>query len=108
MNSAIEIQTEPSGSCLLCQGRGLKLYENVPDMMFGSPGLWDYLRCLKCGLVWIEPKPRIAEQARLYRTYYTHDVVATGATFRRHADGIRGAKQARGILLRIQHVFRPP
>lgn len=52
---------------------GVKLYKSLNDCLFSLPGTWELLRCPKCGLVWINPRPLPSQVSKLYRDYYTHN-----------------------------------
>ena len=66
------IQAEEVSLCLHCSSVGTCLYENMRDRLYEVPGNWSFLRCPKCGLVWINPRPLLEGIKRLYSNYYTH------------------------------------
>ena len=66
------IRVEEVALCLFCQQAGTQLYAGLRDRLFGTPGLWGFLRCSQCGLVWLNPRPCAEDLHRVYATYYTH------------------------------------
>lgn len=64
------IQTRDVQSCYLCGGMGIDVIKGMPDRLFGVPGIWNYKRCVKCGLYWLTPWPQDLGQA--YINYHTH------------------------------------
>lgn len=67
-----EIRVQQRERCPLCGEKGVPLYENIADRMYGTPGKWSLLRCTSDELVWINPCPVSADIPKLYETYYTH------------------------------------
>jgi SAM-dependent methyltransferase len=69
------IATRPNPTCYLCGTRGERLYSNIPDRLFGTPGDWNFNRCpaSECGLIWLDPIPTEDDIGKAYATYYTHD-----------------------------------
>jgi len=67
------IQVEDNDFCLLCGAKGKLLYRNMRDRLFGAPGVWSFLRCPQDDFVWLNPRPVIEDNAKVYATYYTHD-----------------------------------
>jgi len=68
------IRTRDCPRCPLCQHEGRWLYRDLPDRLFGAPGLWSIRQCndAACGLLWLDPMPLAEELPRLYENYYTH------------------------------------
>lgn len=68
------IRTRDCPRCPLCQREGRPLYRDLPDALFGAPGLWSIRQCADaaCGLLWLDPMPLDEELPRLYENYYTH------------------------------------
>ncbi len=56
-----------------------ELYGGIRDWEFGTPGVFAYVRCDGCGLVWLDPFPGLDVLAAAY----PDDYVAFGATERR-------------------------
>ena len=73
-NKTDEIYTLDVPSCYMCGSRGIPLYTEMTDRLFGAPGFWTLKRCPdpSCGLVWMDPMPTKSEVWKAYRTYYTH------------------------------------
>lgn len=72
MNEGIHVQA--AQSCLLCGSEGILLYQDLRDRLFGAIGTWTLLRCPKCGLVWLNPRPILNDIGKLYSKYHTHDI----------------------------------
>ena len=51
------IQLEAVEFCFLCGARGVQLYEPLPDLRYGVPGLWTLSYCSACRLAWLHPRP---------------------------------------------------
>lgn len=68
------IRAEDACSCLLCGSRGALLYPDLEDCIGEAPGTWALMRCARCGLVWLHPRPVPADVAKLYACYYTHSI----------------------------------
>jgi 2-polyprenyl-3-methyl-5-hydroxy-6-metoxy-1,4-benzoquinol methylase len=66
------------GECYHCGERGLPLYRDVPDWLFGAEGTWNFLQCPSCGLVWLSPIGDLHRQSQPYEEYYTHDLARPG------------------------------
>jgi 2-polyprenyl-3-methyl-5-hydroxy-6-metoxy-1,4-benzoquinol methylase/rRNA maturation protein Nop10 len=60
--------------CLLCGSEGILFYKNLRDRLFSAPGIWALMRCPKCGLVWLNPRPIYYDISKIYRKYFTHEV----------------------------------
>src|SRR5260221_3808939 len=67
-----DVLVEHVESCFLCGKQGAPLYTGLRDKLFSAPGVWQLVRCPKCGLVWLTPQPVGSEFRKLYDTYYTH------------------------------------
>jgi len=59
--------------CTLCGSRGTALYSGLRDVLFNAPGVWSLVRCSRCGLIWLNPKPAIEEIGGFYENYQTHE-----------------------------------
>lgn len=59
--------------CDTCGAAGAPLYVDLEDRLFGIPGRWSLLRCERCALVWLTPRPEASDIAQLYAGYHTHD-----------------------------------
>jgi 2-polyprenyl-3-methyl-5-hydroxy-6-metoxy-1,4-benzoquinol methylase len=72
IGAGITITSAPT--CYLCESSGKQLYQNIEDLVFGSPGLWSFRQCSNssCGLIWMDPVPVVGDTAKLYESYYTH------------------------------------
>lgn len=74
------IRTASKPSCILCGEKGEVLYRDVPDALFGSPGTWNFRKCVSaaCGLLWLDPTPLAEDLHLAYGTYFTHEQVHAG------------------------------
>ena len=61
-----------SPACLVCGGATHSVLDEVTDNRFGSPGVWNILRCDGCGLEQTAPRPGPVELKQLYETYYNY------------------------------------
>jgi 2-polyprenyl-3-methyl-5-hydroxy-6-metoxy-1,4-benzoquinol methylase len=79
--------------CLLCGTHAAPLYQGVPDLLVGSPGAWNVLRCTAadCGALTLSPQPSGKELADAYKDYFTHD---EGAPVRQRLGLRRRARRA--------------
>ena len=70
-----KILARPNPECELCGSKGMLLYQNLTDRLFGTAGQWNLRRCpnSRCGLVWLDPMPLPEEIGKAYQTYYTHE-----------------------------------
>lgn len=59
-------------TCLLCGEEGLPLYHGMRDRLFSAAGVWGFLQCPQCGLVWLDPRPCREDLGKIYEGYYTH------------------------------------
>ena len=72
------IGVEPVLKCYLCNNSGTLLYPSIRDHARGVAGVWNYMRCQECGLVWLDPRPVSSEVKKLYtQDYYTHKSKST-------------------------------
>lgn len=67
-----QIATEPVPLCPHCDRPGASLYAGLSDRLFGAPGRWGHSECPGCGLVWLNPRPRLEDLGKTYRSYFTH------------------------------------
>lgn len=72
VNEGVGVQEIPI--CLLCGTMGELLYHGLRDRLFDAPGVWSFLRCPQCGLVWLDPRPIDRDMGRLYHRYHTHEL----------------------------------
>lgn len=78
------LRADAQGACVLCGGGGAILYEGLRDHGFGVPGEWRVRRCVdpRCGLLWLDPRPREEELVRAYHRYHTHTEARDGVPSR--------------------------
>ena len=75
------VYTRPS-RCLVCEG-GLDPYlEGVEDRVYGVPGLWNFVRCLRsdCAVIYLDHDLTSEQLAGFYEDYGTHAPPALDAT----------------------------
>jgi 2-polyprenyl-3-methyl-5-hydroxy-6-metoxy-1,4-benzoquinol methylase len=65
-----DIRTEEAKYCLMCNNEGVVFYQDLQDRLFGVPGTWSFMRCAKCGLIWLNPRPVISDIWKLYKSYH--------------------------------------
>ena len=70
---ANDIRTQEVKKCLLCEEEGVLFWANLPDRLFGVPGLWSFRKCPDCGLVWLSPRPIAEDIGKTYTNYMTHN-----------------------------------
>jgi 2-polyprenyl-3-methyl-5-hydroxy-6-metoxy-1,4-benzoquinol methylase len=71
MNEDILVKEVPY--CMLCGNQGKPVYQVLRDRLYGSPGIWELLRCPRCELVWLNPRPVSTDIGKLYTQYFTHN-----------------------------------
>lgn len=59
-------------NCLLCGQEGEILYADIRDFLFDNDGVFSFLHCPSCGLIWLSPRPAPDAMGRFYGNYYTH------------------------------------
>ena len=67
-----DISIQEMKNCPFCSNEGVPLYQGFRDRLFGAPGIWSLMRCPKCDLVWLNPRPIGNDISKLYTEYYTH------------------------------------
>jgi SAM-dependent methyltransferase len=61
--------------CPACGAPGCMSDAGCVDFRCGAPGLYDYLVCPDCGLLWISPQPGPVELRRLYEAHYADSLL---------------------------------
>ena len=74
------IRVQEARSCLLCEGEGVFLYQGLRDRLFDAPGTWSLIRCPRCSLVWLNPRPVPEDTGGPYENYFTHDTADSKST----------------------------
>ena len=72
MGSDVSIRVEEIKACLLCQQPGTPLYGGLKDRLYGAPGIWGFMQCPRCRVVWLNPRPLPEDTHKVYTSYYTH------------------------------------
>jgi 2-polyprenyl-3-methyl-5-hydroxy-6-metoxy-1,4-benzoquinol methylase len=96
----IGIRSERVHFCKVCGAAGEPLYNNLSDAVFAAPGRWSLSKCSRenCGLLWLDPMPKVSDLAIAYKEYYTHND--------REASNLRSfAKQAYRIFVNTLLLF---
>lgn len=57
-------------SCNLCGSNDNELILQGKDFLHGSPGLFSVVRCCRCGLIFLNPRPSVKEMDRYYPSNY--------------------------------------
>ncbi len=58
-------------SCDICQSRGFRtVYSNLVDNYLLKPGLFNYVQCWDCGLVYLNPRPSASTLPQYYQGEY--------------------------------------
>ncbi len=58
-------------ACDLCGADDYQVLHVLPDMLFGGPGEFPVVRCRRCGLIYVNPRPIASEMSRYYPHSYT-------------------------------------
>ena len=68
-------------SCPACGSSERQAWaQDIPDRLFHcAPGLWTFHRCVRCGSLYIDPRPSRDTIGDAYRDYYTHEVAIQSA-----------------------------
>lgn len=67
------IETKEIINCYFCGEKGNDFYNGLKDRSLDVSGLWSFLKCPKCGLVWLNPSPASGNIDNVYQgSYYTH------------------------------------
>ncbi|GIU82978.1 MAG: class I SAM-dependent methyltransferase [Acidobacteria bacterium] len=62
--------------CLACGSEGKLVYKDCTDFFCGTTGVYDYLECPNCKLLWVFHQPTDEELAELYEQYYDETLMA--------------------------------
>lgn len=107
-NEGVACTAQPR--CVSCGSPGRRIHEGVRDVLFGAPGVWNTLRCLKpdCGLAWLDPQPLASEYERLnagFRAHAAAEQVALEAAESRREPS-RDKYVSRGIVAFAKQALR--
>ncbi|MHB9073703.1 MAG: class I SAM-dependent methyltransferase [Desulfobaccales bacterium] len=82
-STTASIKTVGRPDCYLCGNKGEPIYANLPDRLFGAPGLWNLKKCpnTACGLIWLDPMPVPEAIAMAYVNYFTHGAPGKSNSF---------------------------
>ena len=70
-NKQNDIKTLPVSGCYFCGAEGTRLYEGIPDRLFGAPGFWGHRVCPTCRLLSMGPMPAPEDLHKAYKVYFT-------------------------------------
>lgn len=61
-------------NCSICNSKGILLYQDLSDKLFGVEGEWNLFKCTNknCSTIWLNPAPIEQEIYKAYQKYYTH------------------------------------
>jgi SAM-dependent methyltransferase len=76
--NAIRMESLPC--CIICGDRGVQVCKDLPDKLFGVPGLFNFRYCNDCKLIWLDPRPVLEDIPRCYENYYTHVDIKEGTS----------------------------
>jgi 2-polyprenyl-3-methyl-5-hydroxy-6-metoxy-1,4-benzoquinol methylase len=80
------LRTRAAPACAVCGGEGAPWHRGLVDRLQPGVPVWDFSRCARCGLLWLDPMPIAADLARAYgHGYYTHDPSEPERTWYRRA-----------------------
>lgn len=69
----MEIRLEDFPKCIFCGTKGKETYRGLRDRLFGVAGEFNLKRCSSCGLMWLDPRPRLEDICKCYENYfYSH------------------------------------
>jgi 2-polyprenyl-3-methyl-5-hydroxy-6-metoxy-1,4-benzoquinol methylase len=61
---------EPAGPCPVCDGTRREVeYDGLTDRLCGTPGEWTLNRCVRCGLLILDPRYAPSQISRAYQNY---------------------------------------
>lgn len=68
-----DIRTEDVFVCLVCGFESKQpLYSNLRDPLYNVSGEWNYVRCSRCKLIFLSPRPTFEDIGKAYTIYPTH------------------------------------
>jgi 2-polyprenyl-3-methyl-5-hydroxy-6-metoxy-1,4-benzoquinol methylase len=104
VSPGVELQRKRTSACPGCGGaHGAPAEVDLRDAKYGVPGLWSFLRCPDCGLVYLEET--LADPAQGYPSAYSqHRRVGQVRLDRRWSP----ARDARSVFLELQGYCRLP
>ena len=91
MTTSTHLRSTPKDFCRCCGQKGVPLYENLKDRLFGAPGNWSINQCpnLECSLMWLNPCPLEEDLHLAYLNYYTHTQAKRNSFFQRVQNAYR-------------------
>jgi len=90
-NSSSTLRSSAQDFCHCCGQKGLPLYENLKDRLFGVPGNWSIHQCpdQECLLMWLNPCPLEEDLHLAHLNYYTHTQAKRNSFFQRIQNAYR-------------------
>jgi 2-polyprenyl-3-methyl-5-hydroxy-6-metoxy-1,4-benzoquinol methylase len=90
--ASVAFRLEEVPDCPVCGRPGVLHHERVIDRLCRVPGEWNYRHCVKCGSLWLSPRPIDADLGLCYPDgYFTHSARSPGRAPR--PGGVRAAKE---------------
>lgn len=74
-------------SCYLCGSSGRVCHDNLRDRLYDRPGVWQFLICPKCGLMWLNPRPIPEDVPKIFSTWNPNSKKDRLYGFRKHLKG---------------------
>jgi len=94
--------------CILCGGEGAFLYGGLKDVRFDIEGTFSMRRCSCCGLLWLDPRPELAQEEKYCYPAGPRPAVSVsfGTDLGRPLDGLR--QRVRRMILRGSYGYDIP
>lgn len=81
-------------TCALCAKDRTQLWMTAGDAEYGGSEQFALVRCRDCGLIYLNPRPSLAQIGRHYPAgYYTHVAMSDAAARRAYGDAMRLVKE---------------
>lgn len=75
------INMENFPRCIFCGTEGKETYRGLEDRVFDIGGRFNLKRCLSCGLIWFDPRPRAEDIHKCYKNYFASFINETSSNF---------------------------
>lgn len=73
------INMEDFPKCIICGIKGEEIYRDLEDRNFNVEGKFDLKRCPSCGLIWIDPRPRLEDVHKCFENFFCSHLNETGS-----------------------------
>jgi ubiquinone/menaquinone biosynthesis C-methylase UbiE len=76
------IRTQAKPNCQVCGTAGRTVHTGVEDMLWKTPGQWNFRECVnpRCATLWLDPAPLQEDIGEAYRFYFTHGDKGVGSS----------------------------